>query len=485
MLNRNIKKSREQVQLVSIDELVPKEHLLRDIERSIDFSFIYEIVADKYSANQGRPSLDPVMLIKIPMIQYLFGIKSMRQTIKDIEVNVAYRWFLGLDLYDKVPHFSTFGKNYSRRFKDSDLFEQIFSRILKECMDCGFVDSSAVFMDATHIKANANIHKLKKTKVELEALFYEEELKKEIDLDREKQGKKPLKDRDDKDNDDFGGGSSTTKEITASQTDEECGLFHKGEHKKVFAYSSQTICDRYGWILGYSIHRGNEHDSRTFPEIYEKAKEFKPKYLVADRGYKTPWIARKILEDGTIPVFPYKSPMTKKGFFKKYEYVYDEDNDCFICPKNGVLKYSTTNRKGYREYKSNPKECADCEYLWKCTESRNHVKLVTRHIWEDYMEKCEDIRHTIGMKDIYAKRKETIERVFGEAKENHGMRYTRYLGKALMQMKVGLTFACINLKKLAKMKRKKGLLKPLYEVLLTILSKIIEGIKKADLEVSL
>ena len=76
--------------------------------------------------------MDTVMLIKIPFIQYLYGIKSMRQTMKEIEVNVVYRWFLGLDMLDPVPHFSTFGKNYTRRFKDTDLFEQIFSKILEK-----------------------------------------------------------------------------------------------------------------------------------------------------------------------------------------------------------------------------------------------------------------------------------------------------------------------------------------------------------------
>ena len=106
-----------------IEDLVPKDHLLRKIERAIDWGFIYELVEDKYCLDNGRPSINPVTLIKIPIIQYLYGIKSMRQTIKKIEVNVAYRWFLGLDLTDKVPHFSTFGKNYVRRFKDTDIFD--------------------------------------------------------------------------------------------------------------------------------------------------------------------------------------------------------------------------------------------------------------------------------------------------------------------------------------------------------------------------
>ena len=114
---------------------------------------------EKYCPDNGRPSMDPVMLIKIPFIQYLYGIKSMRQTMKEIEVNVAYRWFLGLDMLDPVPHFSTFGKNYTRRFKDTDLFEQIFSKILEDCMKYKLVNTEQIFVDATHVKACANSKK--------------------------------------------------------------------------------------------------------------------------------------------------------------------------------------------------------------------------------------------------------------------------------------------------------------------------------------
>ena len=169
-----------------------------------------------------------------------------------------------------------------------------------------------------------------------------------------------------------------------------------------------------------------------------------------DAGYKTPAIAHLLLEDGIQPLFPYKRPMTKEGFFKKYEYAYDEYYDCYVCPGNQILKYSTTNRDGYREYKSCGLFCSSCPYLHQCTESKDHVKLITRHVWEEYMEKAEDIRHTIGNKEIYQQRKETIERLFGTAKEQHGFRYTQYIGKARMEMKAGLTFACMNLKKLAR-----------------------------------
>lgn len=462
-----------QIEIVSVEDLVPKDHLLRKIEKAIDWRFIYELVEDKYCEDNGRPSINPIVLIKIPMIQYLYGIRSMRQTIKEIEVNVAYRWFLGLSFTDKVPHFTTFGKNYTRRFKDTDIFEQIFTRILEECIKHKLVDPSEVFVDATHVKACANGKKLNKEAVKEEALFYEEKLKEEINCDREEHGKKPLKDKDD---DDESGGSSSsgTKEEKRSTTDPDCGWFHKGEHKEVFAYSIQTACDKHGWILGYTVNRGNLHDSRTFKGLYDKIKRPETEKLIADAGYKTPAIAKLLIDDGIEPIFPYTRPKTKDGFFNKYEYVYDEYYDCYVCPNNKTLEYSTTNREGKRVYKSCPTECEKCPYINQCTESKNHIKVIERHIWDDYIEACEDLRHTKGYKDIYNKRKETIERLFGTAKEHHGFRYTNMIGKARMDLKVGLTFACMNLKKLAKILSKYDSISSFLSHLLALFGKIPE-----------
>ena len=277
----NKDKRNYQIQMFSIDELVPKDHLLRKIEAAIDWSFIYDLVKDKYSEDKGRPSIDPVTLIKIPMIQYLYGIRSMRQTIKEIEVNMAYKWFLGLDVTEKVPHFTTFGKNYTRRFKDTDLFEQIFTHILEECIKHRFVNPKEVFVDATHVKACANGKKYTTEVVREEALFYEEQLKKEITDDRVEHGKKPLKDKND-DDDENGGGTGDVKEEKRSTTDPDSGWFHKGEHKQVFAYSIETACDKNGWILGYTINKGNFHDSRTFKGLYDRLRAFSIEKLIAD-----------------------------------------------------------------------------------------------------------------------------------------------------------------------------------------------------------
>ena len=492
MMTRDGGKNRDQIEFTSLDELVPEDHLVRKLENAIDWSFIYEMVADSYCEDNGRPSLDPVILIKLPVVQYMFGIRSMRQTIQEIKVNNAYRWFLGLGLHDPVPHFSTFGKNYMRRFKDSDLFERIFQKILKECTEAGLVDESVVFVDSTHVKARANSKKYEDAVVEEQALWYEKELREEIDRDREAHGKKPLKDEpgepqnDDeepKPPKDSGKGKPNPntskkkkarqkkeKHIKQSTSDPESGWFRKGEHKNVFAYSVQTACDINGVVLGYSVHPGNENDGKTFPGVYEKIEHLNIEVMVGDTAFKTPAIARKMKERGIALLSTYSRPKTKDGFFPKHEYVYDEYFDCYLCPANEILSYSTTNRDGYREYKSDPKICEHCPYLNQCTYSQAHVKVVTRHVWQDAVDEADENRYRYDLKDLYKYRKETIERIFGLAKELHGFRYTQQFGKAQMEVKAALTYACLNLKKLAKKRWKNRPIPSLSHLILDFFS---------------
>lgn len=267
----------------------------------------------------------------------------------------------------------------------------------------------------------------------------------------------------------------------SSITDGECGIFHKGEHKRVLAYSANTACDKNNFILDFELSSGNTHDSQSFPNLYKRlANNYENMtYVVMDSGYRTPLIAKLIIDDNKIPVLPYKRPMTKDGFFKKYEYVYDEHYNCYICPANQVLNYSTTNRNGYHEYNSNPKFCKTCPHLSNCTDSKNNQKKVIRHVWQDYLDEVEQIRHTDGMKGLYKKRSQTIERVFADAKELHQMRYTRYRGLNRVKMEITLKFACMNLKKLALWIAKSAYMEFLTDLLWFISIKLNKKIKTA------
>lgn len=259
---------------------------------------------------------------------------------------MAYRWFIGYEIGEDIPHFSTFGKNYTRRFKGTDIFERIFTHILNEAVKHGFVNESAVFIDGTHIKASANKRKSAKKMVPVQAKKYQKELDKEIEEDWQKHGKKPLKKKEEPEE----------KQISESKTDPDCGMFHKGEHERQFAYVANTACDRHNFVLDFVIGAGNIHDSIMFHDLYARliAKFPKIQAVAVDAGYKTPAIAKQIIDSQRIPCMPYKAPMTKDGFFKKYEYVYDEHFDCVICPNNKILPYSTANRDGYREFKATP-----------------------------------------------------------------------------------------------------------------------------------
>ena len=313
--------------------------------------------------------------------------------------------------------------------------------MLHHVLEAGLIDPSEIFIDGTHIKAAANNHKYKNVVVDQKAKFMSEQLDVEINLDRKKHAKKFLKPAK----------KGEAKSKKQSTTDPDSGWFHKGEHKEVFAYNAQVACDKHGWALAYTVEAGNIHDSQAFPVLFAKLEPFSPEFIIADSGYKTPSIAKFLLEKEITPVFPYTRPRVREAFYVLETLSMTSIFYYYLCPENQVLTYRTTTREGYREYKSNPEICKTCPLLAICTESRQHQKVVVRHIWKDALEICEDIRHQSGMKERYQHRKETIERLFGTAKEYHNLRYTREKGKCKMEDKGGLTLACLNIKKLVKM----------------------------------
>lgn len=455
MTNRHNQK-RDRFIMYTIEELVPQNHLVRKLEKSIDFSFIYPKVEKLYSTI-GRPSIDPVVLFKLLLINITFGINSMRKTCEEAEVNIAYRWFLGLDITEKVPNYSTWSQNYIRRYSDSNIFEEIFDEILSQAMKYKFVQIETVFGDSTHQKANANKRKSFKEEVELIQKKYEKDLLEEINEERISAGKKLIESIVKKEYmfDEETGEEieiTKTKTIKKSTADPESGCFHKGEKEQCFAYSHQTFCDKHGFVLEVKTVPGNVHDSVSFYDAYTKLNQKfgnKIKNVSLDAGYITPAICKEIFSNNQTPYMPYKRPMTKKGFYKKYEYIYDETKDEYTCPNEKQLTYTTTTKEGYRQYKSNPKDCENCPLREKCTKSKNMVKVINRHIWEKYREKANELRQTSEWKEIYPQRKETIERVFADCKENNGLRFTRLRGLKKNQHNAWMIFACHNLKRMA------------------------------------
>jgi len=435
------------LEMVTLEELVPTDHLLRLIDRSIEFDFIRDATAPLYCENNGRPAIDPVQLFKMLFIGYLFGVRSERQLVKEIQVNVAYRWFLGLSLTDKVPDASTLSQNRRRRFDGTDIEQEIFDRIVEQAMAHGLIGGQALYTDSTHLKANANKRRHTVHEVTQSPMAYLDELNAAIDADREAHGKAPLKDKAE---------SPAIKPTKVSDTDPDAGYMVRDQKPEGFFYlDHRTVDGKHNIITDTHVTPGNVHDSRPYLERLDRQCErfgLSPQVVGLDAGYNTAAVCHGLVVRGIAGVLGYKRPHGIKGQFKRRQFDYDLERDAYRCPEGQWLLYSTTNRTGYREYKSDPNRCRDCPALKQCTGSRNHQKVMTRHVWEVDREALDANRLTDWGKEVYERRRETVERSFADAKQLHGHRYARYRGLRRVSGQSLLAAACQNMKKIARLR---------------------------------
>jgi transposase len=443
MFNSNKDKQYE-MEFVNIEDLVPEDHLLRKIEQYIDFSFIPEKVRPFYSEDNGRPSLDPLVLFKMMFIGYLYGIRSERQLEREVQTNIAYRWFLGLNLNDRVPHHSTISWNRRTRFNDTNIFQDIFDEIVLQAMNHRMADGRVLYSDSTHLKANANKRKFSKQDVTVETKSYIKELNEAIEEDRINHGKKPLAHKEE---------VTETKEIKVSHTDPESGYLYRENKPEGFFYLDHRTTDlKYNIITDVHITPGNVHDSVPYLSRLDRQTErfnFNVEAVGLDSGYLTAPICYGLEKRKVFGVIAHRRYQTRKGFIPKWKFTYDMESDKYICPQGNDLNYATTDRDGYRHYKSNPEKCAQCPLLEKCTTNKKYQKTLTRHVWEDAKEKVRQNRLSNEGKWIYRMRKEKVERSFADSKELHGLRYCRLRGLRNVSEQALLTAACQNMKKIA------------------------------------
>lgn len=442
--------SQYELEMVTLEELVPKDHLLRVIDRHIRFDFIRDETAHLYCADNGRPALDPVRLFKMLFIGYLFGIRSERQLVREIQVNVAYRWFLGLRLTDKVIDASTFSQNRRRRFTGSDIEQTIFDRIVEQAIEHGLIGGRVFYTDSTHLKANANKNKHQVHEVAQTPLDYLAELETAIEEDRTSHGKPPLPQIGETVE-----GAAPMKEVKVSPADPEAGyMVRDGKPTGFFYLDHRTVDGRHALITDIHVTPASLHDSVPYLNRLDRMRQrfgFDVAAVGLDAGYFTPAICRGLEQRDIYGVIGYRRPSHREGYFYKREYSYDREQDVYVCPRGQTLHYRTTNRHGYREYASSPDQCRSCPMKGQCTRSTNHIKVVTRHVWQDHKDRIDAHRLEEKGKQIYARRKETVERSFADAKELHGHRYARFRGLAKVRGQCLLAAACQNMKKIARL----------------------------------
>ena len=465
---RETKEKQMKMEMVILENLVPENHLLRKIEKVIDFSFINEICKPYYCEDNGRPAIEPEILFRMLFIGYLYGIRSEKRLVEEVKVNVAYRWFLGYDLTDKIPDASVIWQNRLRRFNGTDIPQQIFDNIVRQAMKYGLVGGKVLYSDSTHLKANANKNKFTEREVQKETQDYIKDLNKAINEDRALHGKKPLKfngdeqkelEEEEKENyfdDESGTGGSAageTKKIKESTTDPESGFMHRdGKPKGFFYLDHRTVDSKANIITDVFVTPGNVNDvkpylSRLKAQI-EKFK-FEVEKVGLDAGYNVSYICKYLHDMGIQAAMGKRRGVQQKGKYGKYKFVYLNEWDVYICPERNYLEYVTTDRNGYREYKCKNDHCAFCPRREECLSEKQKTKSLRRHVWEDYRDEAYVFTHTEEGKEIYARRKETVERSFADSKELFGLRYCRMRGLSKVAEQCLLTAAAQNMKKIA------------------------------------
>ena len=366
-INRNIQ---SEILMTTMEELVPEDSLFRKVDKYIDFTFIYDRVKDLYSSDNGRPSIDPVVLFKLVFIQAIDGLKSMRQTCKKIKVDAEYRWFLGIPFGHDTPHFSTFSKNYERRFKDSNIFEEIFIEIVNQAIRYNLVDGTTFYTDSTHKKANANKNKYDDCVVQ-NIKQRRKWLEEEINEERKKQGKKEFEYKDE----------IEEKHIKVSKTDKESGYYHRDNKEKGFMYlDHRTVDDKCNIIVDCYITKGNVHDSEPFIgrcEYIKRIFEFDIKKYAVDSGYLTLDIKKYFIDNNIFGVFGYRRYGSQESRKEKTKYEYVKEVDVYYEKETGeVLEYKgKIDKNGYKTYQNIDK-----------------TKIVRRHIHEEWNEQFRENR---------------------------------------------------------------------------------------------
>ncbi|HEX7636689.1 IS1182 family transposase [Labrys neptuniae] len=433
------------IEMVTLDALVPKDHLLRKIDAVIDFSFIHDRVSGLYCADNGRPPLDPTLMFKALFIGYLFGIRSERQLVREIEVNVAYRWFLGLKLMAPVFDASTLSQNRRRRYNDTDVAQAIFDAIVEQAIGHGLVDGKVLYTDSTHLKANANAKKFDLAQVAKSRADYWQALDAAVEAERAAHGQAPLPVRE---------REPEVKQTKVSRVDPDSGyMVRDGKPKGFFYLDHRTVDGKVGIITDTFASPGNVHDSIVYLGRLDRQRErfaLPVKAVGLDAGYASAGIAKGLEDRAILGVTGYRTPNPPKpGMMRKSQFIYEEERDGYRCPQGQLLAYATTDRDGYRQYASDPAICRTCPLLASCTRSADNRRVITRHVWHEARERTDANRLTPYGKLIYKRRKETVERSFADAKQLHGHRYARFRSLTRVACQCLLAAVAQNIKRIA------------------------------------
>jgi transposase len=423
-----------------LEDMVPGDHLLRRIAAALDVSWLRGEMKAHYS-HLGCPSICPELMIRMLIVGYCYSIRSERRLCQEVKMNLAYRWFCGLGLEDKVPHHSTFSVNRHGRFRESDILRKVFEEVVCGCMKAGLVGGEGFAVDASVIEADASRFQRVKGS--------------EVDWTPEQRARRPVREylaALESENPPI---NPEQKPKAMSPTDPCAAWTTRGRYKVMFGYSLNYLIDMENAV----ILDVEETPTRISKEVdateimidrTEDRFGLKPDRLAGDVAYGTGemlgWLVAREIEPH-VPVWD-QSEVAADGKFSRASFAYDKDRNLYVCPNGKELKTSGTVHGGTTlTYIAKRSDCGQCPLKPECTSGRE--RRVDRDVNQEARDYTQDLMETDAYKQSRSQRKK-IETLFGDVKRNLGLTRLRLRGLTGARDEFLLAATVQNLKRLIK-----------------------------------
>ena len=422
-----------------LEDMVPDDHLLRRIDKVLDLSWLRDEMKPHYS-HLGCPSVCPELMMRMLLVGYCYSIRSERRLCDEVKVNLAYRWFCGLGLEDKVPHHSTFSVNRYGRFRDSDILRKVFEETVCGCMETGLVGGEGFAVDASVIEADASRFQRVKGS--------------EVDWTPGQRASRPVREYLNALESENTPINPKQKPKAISPTDPTAAWTTRGRHKVMFGYSLNYLIDMENAVIvdveptPTRISKEVEA-TQTMIERTEDRFGLKPDHIAGDVAYGTGKMLGWLVDHKIDPHIPvWDRSKRDDGTFSRDDFIYDKERDLYVCPGGKSLKTTGTlhSDKTYR-YIAKKSDCDICPLKPECCR-----KQPVRRILRNPDEEARDYTRALMETEAYSRscgERKKIEGLFGEAKNVLSMVRLRLRGRTGAKDEFLLTATIQNLKRLA------------------------------------
>ena len=421
-----------------LEDQVPEDHLLRLIDRHVNFDFVRAKLKDRYS-DMGRPSIDPELLLRMLLVGYLYGVTSERKLVEELRMHLAWRWFTRLGFDQEVPHHSTFSKNRHGRFQESNLFQELFEEIVIRCVQAGLVKGEHMSVDGSFVQANADHH----SRVPREQLAEVAKVNRTVrEYLKEVEEQNPVEEP-----------AHQQKEV--STTDPDSTYATKGGTPARLGYYDNYLVDNHSCVIvgvQATAARMSQEPvaAQDMIDRFARCQGREPVSVAADATYGNGEFVQWLTERDITPYMRTRDSIHRKNspFYGPERFTYQPESNSYRCPAGQQLNYVGVNvRNRAHVYIGNRKRCGACPLKAQCTSGKYKYLPIHMH------ERARQIARALAATPAFAmaqRQRKKVEALFAELKNQIGLRRLRLRRLKFVREQFFLAATAQNIKRLVR-----------------------------------